>query len=154
KMITPEFTTSKEPPINEHPRGRPKCKASTKIDPSAWEYSEQKCFKKVKGLSSSQEQSFSTCSGRARGRPRKTGRGHSSKITSESVNKIPSNILPFVDELPSSIICSIHNIHNADGDGNCEYRVVAHWIYEDEYRWLTVCQELGFEIEKRLAQVK
>ncbi|KAL2936510.1 hypothetical protein RDABS01_022777 [Bienertia sinuspersici] len=186
KMITPEFTTLKEPPINEHPRGRPKSKASTKRDPSAWEYSEQKCSKKVKGLSNSQEQSFSTSSGRARGRPRKTvvdsqspvnsqgqsstvdncsrgrgrgrghghgrgrGRGRSSEITSESATKIPSNILPFVDELPSYIISSIHNIHNVDGDGNCGYRVVAHWIYEDEHRWPTIRQELGFEIEKRL----
>ncbi|KAL2928035.1 Chorismate synthase [Bienertia sinuspersici] len=124
-----------------------------------------------KGLSSSQEQSFSTCFGRARGRPPKTvvdsqspinskgqsstvnncgrgrGRGRTSEITSESTTKIPSNILPFVDELPSYII------HNVDGDGNCGYRVVAHWLYEDEHRWPTDCQELGFEIEKRFCSI-
>ncbi|KAL2924192.1 hypothetical protein RDABS01_015627, partial [Bienertia sinuspersici] len=54
KLIHPEFTTLKEPVVNEKGKGRPTLppKNSTKRDPSAWEYIEQTYSKYSKGSKS------------------------------------------------------------------------------------------------------
>ncbi|XP_057248237.1 uncharacterized protein LOC104894833 [Beta vulgaris subsp. vulgaris] len=84
----------------------------------------------------------------AKGRGR--GRGRSSLTLSNASQIIPPNILPFHDQLPSYIVPYISSIHNVGADGNCGYRAVSRWIYEDEERWPTVREELAMEIETRL----
>ncbi|XP_057250004.1 uncharacterized protein LOC104907220 [Beta vulgaris subsp. vulgaris] len=78
------------------------------------------------------------------------GRGRCSLTPSNASQIIPPNILPFIDQLPSYIVPYISSIHNVGADGNCGYRAVSRWIYEDEERWPTVRQELAVEIETRL----
>ncbi|KAL2901928.1 Dicer-like protein 2-1 [Bienertia sinuspersici] len=168
KLIHPEFTTLKEPVVNEKGKGRPTLppKNSTKRDPSAWEYIEQTYSKYSKGSKSRGTTSMASVHGykpshssvsicdddqnsstiiHDNGRKR----GRSSNAPIKEAQNIHSRVIPFIDDLPTHIVPYINNIYNVDGDGNCGYRVVARWIYGDEHRWPTVRKELAMEIKKR-----
>ncbi|XP_048495889.2 uncharacterized protein LOC125495270 [Beta vulgaris subsp. vulgaris] len=144
KIVHPEFTRLNEPHTTAQPRGRPPKKNSTRRDPSDWEYTEQTCSKNSK----TERGGCASTSTSAKGRGR--GRGRSSLTLSNASQIIPPNILPFHDQLPSYIVPYISSIHNVGADGNCGYRAVSRWIYEDEERWPTVREELAMEIETRL----
>ncbi|KAL2930278.1 putative protein L3 [Bienertia sinuspersici] len=70
-------------------------------------------------------------------------------VDMDKAQNVHSHVIPFIDDLPTHIVPYNNNIYNVDGDGNCGYRVVARWIYDDEHRWPTVRKELGMEIKKR-----
>ncbi|KAL2923466.1 DNA ligase 1 [Bienertia sinuspersici] len=135
KIIHPEFTTLKEPVVNEKGKGRPPLppKNSTKRDPSVWEYIEQTYSKYSKGSKSRGTTSMASVHGY---KP-----SHSSNAPIKEAQNIHSHVIPFIDDLPTYIVPYINNIYNVNGDGNCGYRVVARWIYGNEHRWPTVLKD-------------
>ncbi|KAL2930842.1 RNA polymerase-associated transcription-specificity factor RAP94 [Bienertia sinuspersici] len=119
KMIHPEFTTLKEPVVNEQGKDRPPLplKNSTKRDPSAWDYIEQTYSKYSKGSKVKGTTSVASVHG--------CKPSHSSNAPIKEAQNVYSHVIPFIDDLPIHIVPYINNIYNVDGDGNCGYRFVA-----------------------------
>ncbi|KAI5657623.1 hypothetical protein M9H77_26416 [Catharanthus roseus] len=135
---------------------------STKRDKSHWEHVSiaHRKIQKSSGFvfssgigSGSLPGSGSGSGSHGRGRPprapRERGKGLDRGQSNLSTVKhaSPCSTFPYTNAFPAFIYPSISNWKNVIGDGNCDYRVVADFVFGDEYQWPEVRRGMLYELE-------